>query len=299
MTRTVSGRARGISRAGVMLCCLTGATLVLVSRPAASADGDKLDICAYAPAFDEDFNRLSVSRSNAETARWTAHTPWNGDFGDAGFIDPTDDQAEGHWSGPFMVRNGVLTIEARKHDNGKWTSGLLASTDPTTAGYAQTYGYFETRMKLPDGPGVWPAFWLATNKKKDDGPSVEIDVLEYYGKAPGSFESTVHVWNKGPKREHAFQQVTTRVPEGTLSSDFHRYGVDVAPDWTTFYLDRREVGRLPTPPEHDRPLTILLNLALGSGWPIDQTKNPSHLLVDYVRAYTKLKAGPAKECTDR
>jgi hypothetical protein len=32
---------------------------------------------------------------------------------------------------------------------------------------------------------------------------------------------------------------------------------------------------------------VLLNLALGGGWPIDQTPNPSYMFVDYVRAYTK------------
>jgi hypothetical protein len=30
-----------------------------------------------------------------------------------------------------------------------------------------------------------------------------------------------------------------------------------------------------------------VDLALGSGWPIDQTPNPSFLYVDYVRAYSK------------
>jgi len=32
---------------------------------------------------------------------------------------------------------------------------------------------------------------------------------------------------------------------------------------------------------------LLVNLALGSGWPIDKTPNPSYMYVDYVRAYAK------------
>ena len=39
--------------------------------------------------------------------------------------------------------------------------------------------------------------------------------------------------------------------------------------------------------EVDKLLYLLVDLALGSGWPIDQTPNPSYLYVDYVRAYAK------------
>jgi hypothetical protein len=44
-----------------------------------------------------------------------------------------------------------------------------------------------------------------------------------------------------------------------------------------------------TPPEHNKPLMILLNLALGGGWPIDEVKSPTHMFVDWVRAYAKKK----------
>jgi hypothetical protein len=32
-------------------------------------------------------------------------------------------------------------------------------------------------------------------------------------------------------------------------------------------------------------MMLLLNLALGGGWPIDKTPNSSFMYVDYVRAY--------------
>jgi len=78
-----------------------------------------------------------------------------------------------------------------------------------------------------------------------------------------------------------------KIPEGLLSADFHLYGASVDADWIIIYLDRVEIGRTPTPPEHRRPMFILLNLALGGGWPIDQTPSPSYMFVDYVRVYTK------------
>ena len=268
--------ARGSGIGTMLLAC----TLLGSTPDRSSAEERRLPLCRYDRVFSEDFDRLSVSPWNAETARWIAHTPWNGDFGDARFIDPRDD-------GPFFVKDGILTIEARKHEGDKWTSGLLASADPTTAGFAQQYGYFEARMKLPAGPGIWPAFWLAANAgPKDKTPAVEIDVVEHYGKFPGGFTSTVHVWGKQEPRTHREQHAITNVPSGSLSAEFHTYGAEVSKDWIVFYLDRLEVSRIATPPEHDKPLLLLVNLALGSGWPIDQTPNPSRLLVDYIHTYS-------------
>lgn len=250
------------------------------------AADEPLQLCRYKKVFADDFNDLSVSKSNNERARWSAHTPWNGDFGDARFIDPIDIYADPEKNDPFFVKNGILTIRARKHENGKWTSGLLSSADPTTAGFSMMYGYFEARMKLPPGPGVWPAFWLnANNPKGDTTPSVEIDVIEYYGQFPDGFHSVWHIWDKVDPNKSRGGEVITHVPSGSLSSDFHLYGVNVTKEWVIFYLDRREIGRTPTPPEHTKPLMMLVNLALGSGWPIDKTPNPSNLLVDYVYAF--------------
>ncbi|HUL51476.1 MAG TPA: glycoside hydrolase family 16 protein, partial [Candidatus Nitrosotalea sp.] len=68
---------------------------------------------------------------------------------------------------------------------------------------------------------------------------------------------------------------------------FHNYGVMVRADFITMYFDGVELYSFKTPPEHNKPLMILLNLALGGGWPIDKTPNPSHMFVDYVRAYSR------------
>ncbi|MGU3287882.1 glycoside hydrolase family 16 protein [Methylobacterium mesophilicum] len=268
-----------------VIAALVGLTTVSAS-PVLKAQGDHLQLCRYKKVFADDFNDLSVSKSNNERARWSAHTPWNGDFGDAQFIDPIDIFADPERNAPFIVKDGILKIRARKNDNGKWTSGLLSSADPTTAGFALMYGYFEARMKLPPGPGVWPAFWLAANSSKEDKtPSVELDVIEYYGQFPDGFHSVWHVWNKIDSKKNSGGEIITTVPRGSLSDSFHTYGVDVSKEWVVFYLDRREIGRTATPAEHTKPLMMLVNLALGSGWPIDKTPNPSDLLVDYVYAF--------------
>ena len=87
----------------------------------AADEAAAIDLSSYTLTFDEEFDRLDVS-SRGPGTRWIAHTPWNGDFGDAKFADPGPDF-------PFTVRDGILRIEARKHGGDGWQSGLLASVD--------------------------------------------------------------------------------------------------------------------------------------------------------------------------
>jgi len=44
---------------------------------------DRLDLSKYVLTFSDEFDYLSVSADRPGT-RWTAHTPYGGDFGDAG-----------------------------------------------------------------------------------------------------------------------------------------------------------------------------------------------------------------------
>ncbi len=240
-----------------------------------SAGKATLSLDNFELTFEENFDVLDVSAWGPNT-KWISHTPWSGDFGDAAFVDPRP-------AFPFVVKDGVLRIEARKGSDGYWRSGLLSSADSSGHGFMQQFGYFEMRAKLPKGPGLWPAFWLIANKDPDT--SSEIDVIEHYGAAPAMYESVVHIWPKNKaarKYEHILQH---QVPEGALYEDFHTYGMKMDEDWIIFYFDRKEVGRSPTQPENKRPMFILLNLAMGSGWPIENTPNPSFMYVDYVRAW--------------
>lgn len=243
-----------------------------------SQEAKSLDLSRYELVFEEKFAQLDVSPWGPGT-RWIAHTPWNGDFGDAQFVNPTP-------GFPFTVSNGVLRIEARKGLDGKWQSGLLASEDSNGHGFGLQYGYFEMRAKLPPGPGLWPAFWLDSMPPKTSAdPSLEVDVMEHYGKFPGAFNSTVTLWPRLKDGRRFSAQHIQEVPPGSLYDKFHTYGVSVDPDWIIMYFDRVETWRVRTPPEHKHRFMILLNLALGSGWPIDQAPSPSYMYVDYVRAY--------------
>ena len=254
-----------------------GVLKVDAKAPVPKLPAATLDLKGYHLTFDEDFKEpLSVSAWGPGT-RWIAHTPYAGDFGDARFADPE----EGF---PFTVANGILRIEARK-DGERWRAGLLSSMDSKGNGFAQKYGYFEMRAKLPKGLGTWPAFWLlgATSLRDKSITKIEIDVLEQYGVNPNALFTNMHLWY--PDGRHWADGKPFLV--AGMTDDFHRYGVMVDSDFITFYYDGAKLRRVTTLEEAKVPLYLLVNLALGGGWPIDKTPNPSCMYVDYVRAYSK------------
>jgi beta-glucanase (GH16 family) len=269
-------------------CCFLSSLSIAVAWHLTSAAAQTSTSCAFHPVLTDDFNEESISAHRIGPARWTAHTPWNGDFGDARFLDPGP-------NGPFKVEDGMLSITASKDKAGRWTSGLIAAADASGAGTGTRYGYFEARMKMPPGPGTWPAFWLAALKPVEGSDrNVEIDVIEYYGQFTSSYRTALHIWYKDAAKTRADGDKID-VADGSLVHGFHTYGVDVSPQAVVFFFDGKPVWSQPTPPELDGPLYPLVNLALGSGWPIDKTPNPSVLLVDYVHVYGR-DAGPPNGC---
>jgi beta-glucanase (GH16 family) len=94
--------------------------------------------------------------------------------------------------------------------------------------------------------------------------------------------------------KHWSEGTQTAVPEGQLVDEFNTYGVDISPEWIVFFLNREEVWRQPTPDTLTYRMYPLVNLALGSGWPIDETPDPSIMLVDYVHVYARSDATDCK-----
>lgn len=271
--------ANPIAWKGALTSCvaITG-FLASACAPAASNvpdGGGRLVLDDYRLTFNEPFDRLDVSPWGPGT-RWIAHTPWNGDFGDARFIDPGPDA-------PFKVVDGILHIEMRKNGD-SWQSGLLSSGDRLSRGFLQSGGYFEMRAKLPGGEGVWPAFWLGSNSVGGK-PNPEIDVLEYYGRFPDSYRATTHIWQEGKGIGGTSYKID--VPAHALENEFHLYGVSIDDKNVIFYLDRREVAREPSKPEYLQPLFLMVDLGAGGGWPIAGMKDPSVMQVDYIRAYSR------------
>jgi len=268
--RDRAGRRRWLAMS--WLSVLVGLSQISDAR----ADGDTIDPSRMKLTFDESFKTLDVSPWGPGT-RWIAHTPWNGDFGDARFDNPGP-------NGPFTITSDGLQITARQDAHGKWHSGLLSAMDragPAQSGFHQEYGYFEMCAKFPSGSGVWPAFWLGGVEKPYGAP--EFDVVEAYGKFNYAFRVTVHFWGKF-HNSFAFGHVV-KVPPGLLSSQFNTYGVLITPTVTTVYFNRKSVWTFPTIPEFQTPMYPLVDLALGGGWPITGLQSPQVMDVRYIRVY--------------
>ena len=245
----------------------------------------ELDLSNYALTFHDDFKSLDISGQKGAHKRWYAHTPWNGDFGDARFSDPED--------GPFSLTPEGLRITARKGADGHWRSGLISSRDHDGFegdGFAQKYGYFEMKAKLPAGDGVWPAFWLIGVDKRISAS--EIDVMEYYGRFPKYYHATTHIWRK---TSQDFDNITIEVENDSLTKNYNTYGVLIESDITTFYLNRRPVAAVKTPPEYQQPFYILANLALGGGWPISRLNGDQFMDISYIQVFKKREAPPEKQ----
>jgi beta-glucanase (GH16 family) len=199
------------------------------------------------------------------------------------------------------IENGNLVITALKETytgsdglTREYTSARLK----TPGLFAQTYGRFEARIKIPEGQGMWPAFWMLGEDIASAGwPKCgEIDIMENIGKEPCTVHGSLH----GPSTVRPTSDLTSifSLPAGqNFAGDFHLYAIEWEPDIVRFYVDSNlyatfNSSRWPAGGKwvFDHPFFIILNLAVGGNWPgspDESTKFPQSMLVDYVRVYTK------------
>lgn len=224
-----------------------------------------------------------------------------------------------------FIKDGHLHIRALKeslHGCG-YTSARLKTRDKDgTALFAQKYGKFEFRAKLPTGQGVWPALWMLPLKDQY-GPwasSGEIDILEARGQEPHKILGTLHYGSRWPHNTETSRDFT--LPNNGTIADFHTYAVEWEPGeirwtvdekefakqsfwWSTSLTDgdkgvkpksEAELNAWPAP--FDQPFYLVMNVAVGGnflGNPNKSTVFPAEMLVDYVRVYEKVGGyGPVK-----
>ena len=266
----------------------------LVAAAALTTSAHRLSPASFALAphpklvWSDEFN--GSAGSLPDPSQWTIVTGGGG-YGNR--------ELETYTARPEIVQqhDGNLVITARQES---FTGSDNLQRDFTSARlqtknhFAQAYGRFEARMKLPAGKGIWPAFWLLGNNA-DTAPwpvCGEIDVMETIGD-PHTMYSTLHgpgfSGNKAISAKFA-------LPAGqAVDTAFHVYALDWTPARIRFlYDDQLIVERSPKdlPPGaqwvYDHPFFVLLDLAVGGNWPgspNEKTSFPQSLLVDYVRVY--------------
>jgi beta-glucanase (GH16 family) len=162
--------------------------------------------------------------------------------------------------------------------------------------FAQKYGRIETRIKIPFGQGVWPAFWMLGNDIDAVGwPNCgEIDIMENIGREPSIVHGTIH--GPGYSGGNGIGAAYT-LESGKFANEFHVFAVEWEPNEIRWYVDnslygRRTVVDLPSGARwvFDHPFFITLNIAIGGNWPGEPdstTKFPQEMKVDYVRVYKR------------
>ncbi len=190
------------------------------------------------------------------------------------------------------VQNGVLIITAKEEQfqGSSYTSARLL----TKGNFEQTYGRFEARIKLPNGKGIWPAFWILGDDSNgtEIWPQIgEIDIMEYVGDEPTTVFGTVHGpgYSGGESISKSYELEGDRFDAG-----FHIFGIEWGPDYINWYVDGDLYSQI-TPEDvpgewvfNRGPFHIILNMAVGGalpGAPNDETVFPQTMLVDYVRVY--------------
>ncbi len=193
-----------------------------------------------------------------------------------------------------VAPDGYLHLTARRDPaTGQWTSARLTSKGLQSFGY----GRIEARIRIPAGPGVWPAFWML-GADIDTNPwpaSGELDIMENIGKEPNQIHGSIHGTGfTGLSLGKPFQ-----LPVGqTFAAAFHTYGLIWSPGKIQYYVDDpanpyatftpADLPAGATWPFDGRRFFFLLNLAMGGDWPgppAASTPSPSEMLVDYVRVY--------------
>ena len=221
--------------------------------------------------FDDEFSGATLDLS-----KWNPQDPW-------GRVRNRELQA--YVKDAFEERDGVLRVKAERRSaeyDGvmrQYTSGMI-----TTYGkFAQKYGWFEIRCRVPKGNGFWPAFWMLPEPL---GWPPEIDVLENLGEDTRTAYFTNHF--TGPDGRHG-SKGSGKVATPDLSADFHTYAVEWTKEAIVWYFDGVEKFRSGEGVPQQR-MYLLVNLAIGGGWPVppDQTTPwPASFDMDYVRAYSK------------
>ncbi len=217
---------------------------------------------------------------------------WTYDLGGGGW---GNNELETYTTGSATVQDGELRITARKNADGSYSSARLK----TQARQSWTYGKFAARMRLPQGQGIWPAFWMLGDNITTVGwPKCgEIDIMEMIGGGENRDDSvygTIH-WDANGHASVGSGRIELVDPE-IFHDDYHVFEVEWSPTSMVWKIDGAETARVSIDPavwpemeEFQRPFFILLNLAVGGSWPGPpdaSTSFPQTLAVDWVRVYT-------------
>jgi beta-glucanase (GH16 family) len=277
------------------------------SAPVASAPSPYVP-AGYVEVFGDEFNGSSL-----DTSAW-----WTRYIYDNGRLDHLNDEAERFRENNNHVMTGnSLQLTARLVKDpvtGKkrYESGMIRSK------MTFKYGYFEARVKMPPGKGMWPAFWLNSDSTPDGKISwpPEIDIFEFVNNGKDDKTTMFHMGAVSHKLKDGSPspwggELLSSAPHVSMlkgpggeyfgttdfTQDYHIFALLWDTDDTiTWYLDGQSIMKRTYKwvytSGQDAPYAhVLLNLAMGGQWAgrygIDDSAFPQSFDLDYVRVYQK------------
>ncbi|HEX3775042.1 MAG TPA: glycoside hydrolase family 16 protein [Polyangiaceae bacterium] len=189
--------------------------------------------------------------------------------------------------GHFLITSLLEDYMGYHYTSAKFTS---------SGKYEFTYGRLETRIKLPAGKGLWPAFWaLGTNIGDVGWPSCgEMDVMETVGNQLTMNHGSLH--GPGYSGSACLTATYTLPNKATLDDDFHVFAAEWEENVVRFYVDdtlyeTRTPADVPAGKKwvYDHNIFLILNVAVGGTLPGDPDDSifPRSMAIDYVRVYKR------------
>jgi beta-glucanase (GH16 family) len=157
------------------------------------------------------------------------------------------------------VADGILTIKTYT-EGGHHYSGMISTQhlDGSPAGFEQTYGTFEARLRFNTSPGQWSAFWMQSPTIGEpvgapEEAGVEMDIAEHRARcvtAPlplpaqtcagdsdisGRIQRAL-IWD-GYAAAHKHVTSFSNPLPGLGNGTWHRFGLRWTPSGMTFYYD--------------------------------------------------------------
>lgn len=183
--------------------------------------------------------------------------------------------------GQVSVSDGLLRLrlESRKVTDplGGARYSHVSGVVHTGASFSFTYGYAEARILIPQGEGLWPAWWMLPMPVDEHWPP-EIDITELADVSASSLPTfNVHYTDdSGAARQvDPIYYSDSAMPYVGV---WHDYGLQWEPGRITVFVDGQEVGRHEGPEVPSVPMYLVLGMGAQRG-----TNPPdSELLVDRV-----------------
>lgn len=208
---------------------------------------------------------------------WTPHQYWD-EGPTAGEGDEESDPAN------VSVAHGLLQLTARKDNRfHKPYTGALVQAGGIRGKSKHTFsflhGFIEARIRIPQGQGLWPAFWLMPTSYHD--ANGEIDIMDNGTGNPNVLHCGAIAHGRDYQHQHPAE----------LAPGFHIFAVDWQADHITWYVDAK-----PWAQTQDATLICaesmypIFDLAVGGKWggpPNASTQFPAVMDVDWIRVWQR------------